>query len=117
MTELCHKGELGWWVVGPRLTMKENLRTYYGMSGETTDFATMTETITNPLEAAQIHDGSVAKRRARDAEEPLLAPNPNRFVIFPIQYNDLWKMYKDHISVFWRPEELDLSKDMRDWVL
>ena len=49
-------------------------------------------------------------------DEPLLQENPNRYVIFPIQHNDLWKMYKDHIAVFWRPEELDLSKDMNDWV-
>jgi ribonucleoside-diphosphate reductase beta chain len=48
--------------------------------------------------------------------EPLLQENPNRYVIFPIQHHDLWKMYKDHLSVFWRPEELDLSKDMKDWV-
>jgi ribonucleotide reductase beta subunit family protein with ferritin-like domain len=48
--------------------------------------------------------------------EPLLLANPNRHVIFPIQHADIWKMYKDHVSVFWRPEELDLSKDTRDWV-
>ncbi len=27
--------------------------------------------------------------------EPLLEENPNRFVILPIKYNDIWKMYKD----------------------
>lgn len=47
--------------------------------------------------------------------EPLLQENPNRFVIFPIQHADIWKMYKDHVSVFWRPEEVDLSKDMVHW--
>lgn len=26
--------------------------------------------------------------------EPLLRENPNRFVIFPIQYQDIWDMYK-----------------------
>lgn len=26
--------------------------------------------------------------------EPLLRDNPRRFVIFPIQYEDIWKMYK-----------------------
>lgn len=26
--------------------------------------------------------------------EPLLRENPNRFVIFPIQYKDIWAMYK-----------------------
>lgn len=26
--------------------------------------------------------------------EPLLRENPRRFVIFPIQYHDIWQMYK-----------------------
>ena len=68
------------------------------------------------VDAAQIHDDAVAARKIRDASEPMLQSNPNRFVIFPIQHHDLWKMYKDHVSVFWRPEEVDLSKDLRDWV-
>ncbi len=71
--------------------------------------------VENPVDAVQIHDDAIAARKARDAAEPLLQENPNRFVIFPIQHHDLWKMYKDHVSVFWRPEEVDLSKDMRDW--
>lgn len=29
-----------------------------------------------------------------DCEEPILKPNPNRFVLFPIKYNDIWNMYK-----------------------
>lgn len=69
----------------------------------------------NPIDSTQIYDTAVSDRKARDAAEPLLQENPNRFVIFPIQHHDLWKMYKDHVSVFWRPEEVDLSKDMRDW--
>jgi ribonucleotide reductase beta subunit family protein with ferritin-like domain len=74
-----------------------------------------TAAIINHIDAAQLHEAAVAKRRKRDAEEPLLAPNPNRFVIFPIQHDDLWRKYKEHVSVFWRPEELDLSKDLAHW--
>lgn len=48
-------------------------------------------------------------------EEPMLKENPNRHVIFPIEHADLWAKYKQHMSVFWIPEEIDLSKDMRDW--
>ena len=84
-------------------------------SVETNSSFSMTNYVINPIEAAQIHDGAIAVRRQREAEEPLLQENPNRFVIFPIQHHDLWKMYKDHVSVFWRPEEVDLSKDGRDW--
>mgnify|MGYP000873503498 CR=1 FL=1 len=47
--------------------------------------------------------------------EPLLEENPNRFVILPIQYKDIWKMYKKQVDCFWRVEEIDLSKDLGDW--
>jgi len=47
--------------------------------------------------------------------EPLLQENPDRFVIFPIKHPDLWAKYKQHMAVFWTPEEIDLSKDMKDW--
>lgn len=50
-----------------------------------------------------------------DYDEPLLIENPNRFVIFPIEHHDVWAKYKQQMSVFWIPEEVDLSKDMGDW--
>ena len=42
--------------------------------------------------------------------EPLLKENPGRFVIFPIQYHDIWQMYKKAEASFWTAEEVDLSK-------
>jgi ribonucleoside-diphosphate reductase beta chain len=68
-----------------------------------------------PVDAAVAREVAIAKRHKREADELLLKANPNRFVIFPIQHSDLWKMYKDHVSVFWRPEEIDLSKDLVQW--
>jgi ribonucleoside-diphosphate reductase subunit M2 len=47
--------------------------------------------------------------------EPLLAPDDNRFVMFPIRYDDVWQMYKKQVDCFWRPEEIDLSKDLAHW--
>ena len=47
--------------------------------------------------------------------EPLLAPDDNRFVMFPIQDQDIWKMYKKQVDCFWRAEEIDLSKDQTNW--
>jgi len=41
--------------------------------------------------------------------------NPNRFVIFPIQHNDIWEYYKMHQAAFWTAEEIDLTNDIRDW--
>ncbi|XP_011917085.1 LOW QUALITY PROTEIN: ribonucleoside-diphosphate reductase subunit M2 B [Macaca nemestrina] len=48
-------------------------------------------------------------------EEPLLRKSSRRFVIFPIQYPDIWKMYKQAQASFWTAEEVDLSKDLPHW--
>nr|XP_033790981.1 ribonucleoside-diphosphate reductase subunit M2 B isoform X3 [Geotrypetes seraphini] len=48
-------------------------------------------------------------------DEPLLRKNPRRFVIFPIQYPDMWRMYKKAQASFWTAEEVDLSKDDVHW--
>uniref|UniRef100_A0A6C0JLW2 Uncharacterized protein n=1 Tax=viral metagenome TaxID=1070528 RepID=A0A6C0JLW2_9ZZZZ len=47
--------------------------------------------------------------------EPLLQEDNNRFVMFPIADQNIWKMYKKQIDCFWRPEEIDTSKDMAHW--
>jgi ribonucleoside-diphosphate reductase subunit M2 len=49
------------------------------------------------------------------SREPLLAPDDNRFVMFPIQHDDIWQMYKKQVDCFWRAEELDLTKDLDHW--
>ncbi|XP_019751798.1 ribonucleoside-diphosphate reductase subunit M2-like [Hippocampus comes] len=56
----------------------------------------------------------VKKNRSREVE-PLLKDNPRRFVIFPIQYHDIWRMYKKAEASFWTAEEVDLSKDTQHW--
>ena len=50
-------------------------------------------------------------------EEPLLCDNPRRFVVFPIQHDDFWRMYKKAVASFWTVEEVDLSKDVAQWDL
>jgi ribonucleoside-diphosphate reductase subunit M2 len=52
---------------------------------------------------------------SKNNTEPLLAPDDNRFVMFPIKYDDIWQMYKKQIDCFWRAEEIDLSKDLDNW--
>jgi len=47
--------------------------------------------------------------------EKILVENPNRFVIFPIEHNDIWEYYKQHQAAFWTAEEVDLTNDIRDW--
>jgi len=47
--------------------------------------------------------------------EPLLKENPHRYVIFPIQYDDMWKLAITHREAFWNESEIDLSRDRKDW--
>ena len=47
--------------------------------------------------------------------EPLLTPDDNRYVMFPIQHDDIWKMYKNQLASFWVAEEIDLSRDVLDF--
>lgn len=48
--------------------------------------------------------------------EPLLVENPGRYVLFPIENHDIWTAYKNQKACFWTAEEIDLSKDLNDWV-
>ena len=77
-----------------------------------------------------------------DDDEPILKPNPNRFVLFPIKYNEVflilicliytlyyillkiyvlvyqvWSFYKKAAASYWTPEEIKLSNDLNDWNL
>ena len=47
--------------------------------------------------------------------EPLLAEDESRYVMFPIQDQSIWDMYKKQVDCFWRAEEIDLSKDLVSW--
>ncbi len=47
--------------------------------------------------------------------EPILTENKNRFVLFPIEHNDIWSFYKKAEASFWTAEEIDLSQDLTDW--
>ena len=58
---------------------------------------------------------SVAASSTVVIDEPLLISNPQRFVLFPVEHPDVMAMAKKAISVFWTAEEIDLTKDMRDW--
>ncbi len=47
--------------------------------------------------------------------EPILLENKDRFVLFPINHQDIWKMYKQAEASFWTAEEIDLTPDLQDW--
>ena len=48
-------------------------------------------------------------------QEVLLSEDQKRYVIFPVQQQPIWEMYKKQVDCFWRAEEIDLSKDLDDW--
>ena len=50
-----------------------------------------------------------------EGTEPLLQKNKNRFVLFPIEHQDIWSFYKKAEASFWTAEEIDLSQDIKDW--
>ncbi len=52
---------------------------------------------------------------SKTVTEPLLVEDDKRFVMFPIQEQDIWNMYKKQVDCFWRAEEVDLSKDLTHW--
>jgi len=56
-----------------------------------------------------------AEMREIEKSDPLLLENPNRWVMFPIKYPEIWEMYKKHEASFWTAEEIDLSQDNKDW--
>jgi len=57
----------------------------------------------------------VKTNRDLELEEPILQNNPNRFVLFPIEHDDIWQMYKKSEASFWTAEEIDLQQDTIDW--
>ncbi|KAJ2317465.1 Ribonucleotide-diphosphate reductase (RNR), small subunit, partial [Coemansia sp. RSA 2702] len=66
-------------------------------------------------QAAQVEQPLVMNGRVVEVDEPILRPNPDRFVMFPIKYHEIWEMYKKHEASFWTAEEIDLSQDMNHW--
>ena len=47
--------------------------------------------------------------------EILLRPNPQRFSVFPIQYQDLWNVTKKSSSFFWLADLRDFAEDLDEW--
>ncbi|KAH6915022.1 ribonucleotide reductase small subunit [Coprinopsis sp. MPI-PUGE-AT-0042] len=76
----------------------------------------VTEEAPQPVdELALLRKKFVGEVDLPESEEPLLKESKRRFVLFPIQYHEIWQMYKKAEASFWTAEEMDLSKDMYDW--
>ncbi|KAI9056581.1 beta subunit of ribonucleotide reductase [Trametes sanguinea] len=61
------------------------------------------------------HERFVGEVDLPEHEEPLLRETTRRFVLFPIQYSEIWQMYKNAQASFWTVEEINLANDLMDW--
>ncbi|KAF8631603.1 hypothetical protein AX15_002351 [Amanita polypyramis BW_CC] len=62
-----------------------------------------------------LHGRFVGDIALPESEEPLLKESKQRLVLFPIQYSEIWHLYKKAQASFWTAEEIDLSHDLVDW--
>ena len=83
---------------------------------------TQPDSATNPNSptAAQLPpmgrlDRSPSDESLGGTDEPLLAENPNRFTMFPIEHPDVWELYKKAMASFWTAQEVDLADDVKHW--
>lgn len=67
-----------------------------------------------PTRLRRVDDGQ-APHRVAPGEDPVTHPSEDRFVLFPIQHDRLWELYKQHEACFWTAEEIDLVQDRDDW--
>lgn len=75
-------------------------------------FSSGTSSETSSLSPAPADATAAAGDEGGDTSEPLLRPSLKRFVLFPIQYQDVYDMYRQAKASFWSVEEVDLSHDM-----
>ncbi|KAG5475440.1 hypothetical protein LSCM1_03558 [Leishmania martiniquensis] len=85
---------------------------HVSIAGVATDAAKADALIMKPVAAG----AEVSPAGETTEEEPLQQENPFRYVLFPIQYHDIWRKYKEQESCIWTVEEIDLGNDMKDWV-
>jgi len=60
-------------------------------------------------------EGQRASKRRKHVQEPMLDPNQQRDVIYPIKHPDIWKRYKKHQSLLWTCEEINFEQDRSDF--
>jgi len=79
------------------------------------EFSKLTFESKNPVENAPQPGDSIHTTQHASFDknlEPMLKDNPHRFVLFPIQYEDIWRMYKKAVASFWTSDEIDLKDDV-----
>ena len=107
----------------------EAIRHRGGGHSPSNDSAADAASFTNPLRGGSTSiqkDTSTSNEPERPRQLPadtdghvepicLTDEDGSRFSLFPIEHNDLWGMYKQHVASFWTADEIDLSADLTDW--
>ena len=52
-----------------------------------------------------------------DEQEPILNEENRRFTLYPIKYTDIWNLYQQQLAAFWKPNEIDFSRDLDDFLV
>jgi len=99
----------------PVKTLDKNVRPVSPEGCDDSVVSSVPSVISREESATLISDHKRAELDGLHAEEPLLTENPGRFVLFPIQDDDIWQMYKKAEASFWTAEEIDLAEDLKDW--
>jgi ribonucleoside-diphosphate reductase beta chain len=86
-----------------------------GVSNTSADSQETAEKSGKETPVKEVNTDAAADAGARTQVEPLLDENADRFVLFPIEYDEIWNMYKQAEASFWTAEEIDLSQDTKDW--
>lgn len=71
------------------------------MSAEVSPLKSIKESILNTEKKVKTSDKTVKKNDI----EPLLQETLNQYVIFPINHDDMWFMYKELVGNFWSVTE------------
>jgi len=48
-------------------------------------------------------------------DDPLLTPTSERFCLFPVRHDDIYRMYKQAVASYWTVEEIDMETDKKHW--
>ena len=93
----------------------EILKQHTNSTKHTKNLSTLYEKSNSPISVVAVETKEKKQEPKDSFIEPLLAEQENRFVLFPIQHDDMFKMYKQAVASFWTPEEVDLVQDKVDW--
>ena len=79
------------------------------------EFYDATVAFNKEMEKQDVTEYKLKELRGDFADEPLFKESPERLMLFPIKYKEVWDMYKKAQASVWTAEETDLSRDLKDF--